>query len=282
MENELLQGLEVAPNAVLNLVITAVILFALPIVYVVLWKRKCGERVSLKPLLFGVVGFLVSARVLELGVHMVCIVSDNPISRFINGSTPAYVIYGTLMAGIFEECGRYIVIRFIMKKHKTRENMVMYGIGHGGIEVWAITLVSVLSMLAVVVVMQKSGIDSALQLMRVSADSPENVLNSAAAAIKSAASINAAAGAMNVLERILAMSGHIALTVIVAYGVLKSEKKYLPIAILTHAGFDVFPALYQRGVVGMWTAELWLIFCVALLVLWSRGLYRRLEGPDIA
>lgn len=29
---------------------------------------------------------------------MVCIVSDNPISRFINGSTPAYVLYGISMA----------------------------------------------------------------------------------------------------------------------------------------------------------------------------------------
>ena len=46
---------------------------------------------------------------------MVCIVTDNPISRFINGNTIAYVLYGIIMAGVFEECGRYIVLKYMVK-----------------------------------------------------------------------------------------------------------------------------------------------------------------------
>ncbi|WP_216696751.1 hypothetical protein [Anaerostipes faecalis] len=41
------------------------------------------RRVSWKPLLIGAIGFIVSARVLELDVHMFCIVLDTPVSRFI-------------------------------------------------------------------------------------------------------------------------------------------------------------------------------------------------------
>lgn len=148
MENILQQNVEVTSGTIISLSVTAAVLAVLPVICAVLWKKHCGKSVSLASLFIGAAGFLVSARVLELGVHMVCIVWDTPISRFINGSTLAYVIYGAGMAGIFEECGRYVVIRFLMKKNKTRENMVMYGIGHGGIEVWVISLMSTVSMLA--------------------------------------------------------------------------------------------------------------------------------------
>lgn len=282
MEEKILRGLEVSSGAIPSMVITAAILLLLPIAYVALWKRRCGEAVSLKPLLIGAIGFLVSARVLELGVHMVCIVWDNPVSRFINGSTLAYVIYGTLMAGVFEECGRYVVIRFIMKKNKTRENMVMYGIGHGGIEVWGITLLLVLSLIAVDVVIQTNGIDYALHFLGVSTDSPENLLNSAVETIKTAANFDIATGALYVFERIFAMFAHISFTVIVAYGVIKAQKKYLPMAILAHAAVDVSAALLQRGVINIWTGEICFCVCVVLLMIRSRGLYRKMNNPDLA
>lgn len=79
MGNVLLQDMEVTQGAVVSLTITAVVLFVLPIAYVVLWKKHCGKRVSLAPLFIGAAGFLVSARVLELGVHMVCIVGDRAV-----------------------------------------------------------------------------------------------------------------------------------------------------------------------------------------------------------
>ncbi len=120
MENLYSQNFDFVHSSILNLSIASVALFLLPIIVSVLWKKHCGKTVSLAPLFIGAAGFLISARVLELGVHMVCIVADNPISRYINGNTPAYVIYGIFMAGIFEEVGRYVIIRFFMKKNKTK------------------------------------------------------------------------------------------------------------------------------------------------------------------
>ena len=117
-------------SSIVNLGIMCLALFLLPMLYVLVWKKRCGRAVSLKPMVIGAVGFLVTVRVLELGVHLVCIIQDNPVSRFINGHTWAYVLYGASMAGIFEECGRYVILRFLMKRNKSRENYVMYGIGH--------------------------------------------------------------------------------------------------------------------------------------------------------
>lgn len=275
MEEILRQDVSSVQSSIITLSVTAVVLLLLPVVCAVWWKKRCGKAVSLMPLLIGAAGFLVSARVLELGVHMVCIVWDNPVSQFINGNIIAYVLYGACMAGIFEECGRYVVIKFLMKKNKSRENMVMYGIGHGGIEVWAISLMTVVSLLAVAIVIQGQGIENALPLLGVTGDIPENMVGSVAAAISSAANFGAVNGVLTVLERVGAMAVHISLTVVVAYGITSGQRKYLPLAILAHAGGDLLPALYQRGAVTMLVTEAWLWVWAVLLAIWARKLYQK-------
>lgn len=274
MENVLLQDIEITQGTVISLVITAAVLFVLPAIYTVLWKKHCGKKVSLAPLFIGAAGFIVIVRVLELGVHMVCIVGNNPVSRFINGNTFAYVLYGILMAGIFEECGRYIIIRFLMKKNKTKENMVMYGIGHGGIEVWAITLLSVISLLVIAVVIQTQGMENGLRLLGVTDNMPENIMDSVTATIAVVADFGVFTGALYVFERICCMFLHIGFTILVAYGITKGQKRYLPLAILAHAVTDTLPALFQRGVVGMWVVELWVCGCTVVLITWSVALYK--------
>lgn len=277
MENIFRQNVEVTSGTIISLSVTAVVLAVLPVICAVLWKKHCGKSVSLASLFIGAVGFLVSARVLELGVHMVCIVWDTPISRFINGSTLAYVIYGAGMAGIFEECGRYVVIRFLMKKNKTRENMVMYGIGHGGIEVWVISLMSTVSLLAVAVVLQSQGMAGVLPFLGVTGEIPENLEGSVTAIIAAVTNFNAANGVLTVLERAGAMAVHVSLTVVVAYGIMKGQRKYLLLAILAHAVVDVLPALYQRGRVSMPVTEVWLWAWAILLVIRARKLYKEMD-----
>jgi uncharacterized membrane protein YhfC len=80
---------------------------------------------------------------------------------------------------------------------------------------------------------------------------------------------------MNVVERLFAMFLHIGLTVIVFYGILSARKGYLPLAILLHMLMDTFPALYQRGVVPLWTVEVWAAFWTAVIVFIAVKLYRK-------
>ncbi|MCR5092528.1 MAG: YhfC family intramembrane metalloprotease [Lachnospiraceae bacterium] len=47
-----------------------------------------------------------------------------------------YAIYGGLAAGIFEETARFIAMRFLMKKPLETTEVLMYGFGHGGIEMF--------------------------------------------------------------------------------------------------------------------------------------------------
>ena len=134
------ENIVIGESSIPALILTIILMIAIPVIFFVYWRRKHKKRTNISWLIAGAVGFIVSARVLELGVHYFCILADNPVSRFINGSTAVYVLYGTIMAGVFEECGRYIVLKYIMKKNHTRENAVLYGIGHGGIEIVAVVL----------------------------------------------------------------------------------------------------------------------------------------------
>lgn len=249
--------------------ITCILLFFLPLLYVFIWRYKCQKRARFKALFIGAAGFLISARVLELGIHVFCILLDNPVSRFINGHTAAYVIYGICMAGIFEECGRYMILRYLVKKENTRENAVMYGIGHGGIEVWTISLVSVLTFLAIAVTFRTYPLQEAMNLLQIS----DANVTAALPAIQMAASFGAGSALVMVLERIFCMFIHIALTVIVYHGVQLRAPKYLLLAVFLHMLVDLIPAISQKLTLSSVIIEGWLFLWTILLCKIARKLY---------
>lgn len=247
-------------NVSIYLIVTTAILIFLPLLIAIWWKRKNGHIVKTRAFLIGAMGFFVSARVLEMIPHIFCIVLDNPISRFINGNTIAYVLYGIAMAGIFEECGRYLILKFLMKKNRTNVNVIAYGIGHGGIEVWLVILPVAISYLITAQTAITQGPSVA------AATFGESMLTTVS-------SFSIASAALMILERIICMGIHVALTVIVFAGVTMKQKKYLVYAILLHSTLDLFPALNQRGVVPVYLSEAWLAIWLVVIGLYAKRLY---------
>lgn len=272
------ENIVIGKSSIPSLIITVVLMIAIPVVFFLFWRGKHKQRTGIRYLLAGAVGFLVSARVLELGVHYFCIISENPVSRFINGNTAAFVLYGITMAGVFEECGRHIILKYIMKKDRTRENAVLYGIGHGGIEILAVILPTMITYLAVAVLFSSGNTESALRALKIT----EQTAAAALPSVQAAASFDYGMMAMNVIERLLAMFAHIGLTVIVFYGVVNAKKLCLPAAILLHMLMDTFPALYQRGVVPLWSVEVWVALCTVVIGWIAVQLYRKMKAPSSA
>ena len=217
------------------------------------------------------IGFIVSSRVLEVGVHYFCIMADNPVSRFINGNTVAYVLYGITMAGVFEEYGRHIVMKYILKKDRTRENAVLYGIGHGGIEILAAVLPAIMIYLVSAILFSRGTAEDAMKALKITEETAAAALSS----VQAAAAFDFGMMALNVVERLFAMLLHIGLTVIVFYGVINARKGCLPLAILLHMLMDIFPALYQRGAVPLWSVEAWAALCTAIVACIAVRLYRK-------
>ncbi len=268
-----IENIVIGKSAIPSLIITVILMVAIPVIFFIYWRKNYKQQTKISWLIAGAIGFIVSARVLELGVHMVCIVTDNPISRFINGNTIAYVLYGIIMAGVFEECGRYIVLKYIMKKNRTTENAVMYGIGHGGIEILAVLLPALITYLAVAVLFSAGDMENALSTL----DITEETVSVALPSIQTAAAFDYGMMAMNVIERLFAMLLHIGLTVVVYYGVVTDKKICLPVAIILHMLMDTFPALYQRSVVPLWTVEPWAGVWTGVAVFIAVNLYRKMK-----
>jgi len=264
----------IGKSSVPSLIITILLMVAIPVVFFICWRRRHKAQTRISWLLAGAAGFIVSARILELGVHSVCILADNPVSRFLNGSTVAFVLYGIAMAGVFEECGRHIVLKHIMKKNRTRENAVLYGIGHGGVEILAVLLPAMIMYLAIAVLFSQGNTENALRTLNITEETAAAALPS----VQAAASFDFAMMSMNVIERLLAMFLHIGLTVIVYDGVVNGKRISLPLAILLHMLMDTFPALYQRGAVPLWAVEVWAAFWTGVVMFLAVKRYRSMSG----
>ena len=105
----------------------------------------------------------------------------------------------------------------------------------------------------------------------------EETAAAALPSVRAAAAFDYGMMAMNVVERLFAMSLHIGLTVIVYYGVISEKKGFLQLAILLHMLMDTFPALYQRGVVPLWTVEVWGAFWAAATGFIAVRLYQKMK-----
>ena len=267
------ENIVIGKSAVPSLTITVILMIAIPVCFFICWRRKHKEQTKISWLIAGAAGFVISARILEVGVHYFCIVADNPVSRFINGNTAAFVLYGITMAGIFEECGRLIILKYILKKDRTRENAVIYGIGHGGIEILTVLLPAMILYLVIAVMFLQGDTETALKTLNITEETAAAALPS----VQAAAAFDYAMMAMNVMERLLAMLIHIGLTVIVYYGVVNAKKLCLPAAILLHMLADTFPALYQRGILPLWAVEIWAAFWTLMIMLIAAKLYKRMS-----
>ena len=272
------ENIVIGKSSIPSLIITVVLMIALPVIFFLSWRRKHKEQTTIRYLIAGALGFLVSARVLELGVHSFCILADTPVSRFINGNPAAFVLYGVTMAGVFEECGRHIVLKYILKKNRTRENAVLYGIGHGGIEILAVLLPAIISYLMVAVVFSRGDTENALMTLKITEETAAAALPS----VQAAAAFDYGMMAMNVIERLFALLFHIGLTVIVYYGVVNARKACLPLAILLHMLMDTFPALYQRALVPLWAVEVWAAVWTAIVVSLAVKLYGNMKSSSKA
>ena len=268
-----LEKIVIGKSSIPALIITVILMIAVPVGCFLYWRRKHKQQTKIRYLIAGAIGFILSARVLEFGVHYFCVLADNPVFRFLNGNTWAFVLYGIMMAGVFEECGRHIVFRYIMKKNRTRENAVLYGIGHGGIEILAVILPSMILYLVVAILFSRGNTEEAMNQLKITEETAAAALPS----VQAAAAFDYGMMAANVLERLFAMSLHIGLTVIVYYGVVNAKKGCLPLAILLHMLMDTFPALYQRGAVSLWTVEVWAAFWAAATGFIAARLYGKMK-----
>ncbi|MBQ5568706.1 MAG: YhfC family intramembrane metalloprotease, partial [Oscillospiraceae bacterium] len=118
--------------------------FSLIILVCALVFIRLRLKTKIKPCLIGGLTWLLFATLLEGSVHGVVL----SIVPGLRENTLAFAIYGGLMAGIFEELGRYLAFKVFFKRDMENDkNALAYAAGHGGFEATYLLITGALGMI---------------------------------------------------------------------------------------------------------------------------------------
>lgn len=247
---------------------------ALPVVAIVIWKKKTDANLS--PLLMGAAAFFVFVMVIEQIIHFLVLGLNESVSSFILSRPWLYAIYGGFMAGFMEESARFLVFKTMMRNHIGRENAITYGLGHGGLECFSVLGMTMISNLMLAVMFNSIGAE---EFIAQYAPGQTAAISEAIAGINA---IDPAAAALACFERACSMALQVELSILVFAAVRLNKFWLYPVSILLHMGVDFFAALYQTGTLSaLWVVEVLLAAYVVALFFAARAVYKKLptEAP---
>ena len=226
----------------------AVLGIAIPILLSVYLVRKHHSKLS--TILIGAGTFIIFALVLESIMHQ--LVLKGPHGASILDNTLRYAIYGGLAAGVFEETGRFLSMKFLMKKEPSAPLPgVAYGIGHGGLEMLVIFGITMINNLVISTLINSGQTEVLFSKV------PEEAVAQLQSQLDQLQAIGAGALLIGLWERFSALVLHLGLSLMVWVAVRKGGKWLwlFPAAIALHAVVDAGAVMLHKSV-GMVPLEL--------------------------
>ncbi|MBR0206809.1 MAG: YhfC family intramembrane metalloprotease [Clostridia bacterium] len=210
--------------------LAALFCFAMPVLLLIYYRKKGAD---ILPFFIGCLVFVMFALILEPLMHQL-VLKVLPVGKTIMGNTLLYALYGGLAAGIFEETGRFLAFKTVLKKQLGNDrNALMYGAGHGGIEAILTVGFTYIGNIVISVLINAGQTD---MLMATATGETAEQLQ---AVLDSLITTAPWTYLLAIVERALAVTTHICLSVLVFFAVKKPGKGWLfPLAILLHAAFD--------------------------------------------
>lgn len=248
-----------SPESIISLVLMAVLGIAVPAAAALVWRFRFRKG-TLKATFIGAGMFLLFAMVLERLLHVLVI-------PLVMNNVVLYVIYGAVAAGLFEETARFLSFRFFLKKNRSAENAVSYGLGHGGCE-----MILLLGLQAVIALAMIATVSPDV-VSELSSESDFYAYSRVISQLTAYSQVTYGNLAISVLERIIALILQVSLSVLVMEAVMVKGRIWLyPAAIVIHALMDVPAALYQCGVIPVIVCEL---IMAAFTAVWAVIAYKR-------
>lgn len=257
---------QVSGTAIAGIIFSMVVSIGLPVLLLILARKKLRADMSAAGI--GAAVFVLFALILEQISHGVVLGAAGDL---LSENIWLYALYGGLAAGLFEETGRFVAMKYWMKKSLTRENAVMYGVGHGGIEALLIVGVGCISNLITVLMINSGQIESAFSAVEEGAGKE--------AALQSLSVFWTTPGYEFFLvgvERFSAIVLHICLSCLVYRAVKYGRKKYWFAAVGIHFLVDA-ATLVLADFVPLTALEILLLAVVGVLAAAVKRLYDK-EG----
>lgn len=249
---------------VLGMMFSLVVSFGVPIgLFVYLWRKKKASFFSFAT---GLLVFLVFALFLESMVHSIVF---NATGNLITGNVFLYALYGGLMAALFEETGRFLGIKYIMRNQLTKENAFMYGVGHGGIEAMFLLGITSINNLANAMMINDGSMTSVLEGLDQTAR--ETAVQGLSVLWETPASLFFAAG----FERIVAICLQISLSILIYQAVKEKSGRWYWAAFGVHFVVDFAAVLLSSFSIAV--AEVVMAVLTAAVVWYVTKMYRAMK-----
>ncbi|GJH17784.1 YhfC family intramembrane metalloprotease [Caballeronia novacaledonica] len=150
----------VSVSTLLSLALATLIIAAMPIVL----YTKLRPRFGLVPreAILGIAVFALFAMVIERALHGFML--SNPVTSAWLVNPAIFVIYGAIAAGLCEEVGRFLAMKWLISREPgalDRHGPALgYGIGHGGAEAWIVGVLVQVQWIVYAVLANRGTLDS--------------------------------------------------------------------------------------------------------------------------
>lgn len=219
--------------SIISIILTLIVSLIVPPAFAAVYASRHKKQGIWSAWLVGALGFFVPQILIRLPILAALSRTDG----FIAFSQTHTLIYGFALAftaGLFELSGRYAVAR-CLKKNLTYRRALAAGLGHGGIEAILITGLAYLSNVVFLVMLQTGGFDATVAQTTAAGGDVTVLLTAKDALMNTPWALFLLAG----FERLLAMTCHAAMSMIVCYAIYR--KRILPgllICLAIHTTID--------------------------------------------
>ena len=230
-------------------VISVNIMFAVlaPCALLLYFKKKYNASVLV--FLAGCGIWYIFTMILEQMLHG--FILSLPIGGVIRGNVFFNALYGGLTAAVFEETGRFLSMRFLLKRHQGNpHNSLMYGAGHGGFEVFYLFGMSMLSNLTYALMINNGQLE---QQMATFSASDQEIIRELTEMLTTTSPVMFAFG---MLERLSTLVLQLALSVLVWAAVVNGRKAMLGVAVLLHTFVNFTSIIVFSIEMPTWLCEL--------------------------
>lgn len=273
----------VSTSSLLFMLLTAVLGIALPLITAIIWCKKKHEPFT--TVLIGAATFLLFAIVIEKPLQALVISLDSPVSQFVNARPVLWGIIVGLFPGVFEETGRFVAFKTVLRKRKQRETGLSHGIGHGGFEALFILGITYIEYF-VFAIMLNQGSFVELMIEPVKDTLTPEVVKQITGIVEQITTFSAATMGIALADRLIAVLYHIGASIMVFYAVKDKKKWWLyPLSILIHTVIDGLLGLQLAGVFELSDVANEIIFAVEALAVFLGAfflLYKKDQPKEAA
>lgn len=263
----------VSVASMLGMVFSLVISMGVPVVLLIVISKKTHAKIS--SFFIGCGIFVGFALILEQILHTIVLSVAGPV---ILENFYLYGLYGGLAAALFEETGRFIAMKFCMKKSLDRGNALMYGVGHGGAEAILILGLTSINNLVTSIMINSGAIQLTMESL------PNELQETTFQQLTALWQLPAWQFYMGGVERLSAIVLQIGFSVLMYTAVKTGRKAYLAGAYLAHFAADFLMVVFT-SIVPVWAVELVVIMIAAIIGAYAAKLYRddqKLQPTDAA